>query len=70
MEKIVLFTIGGIVISLLITFLGLWFCLGKMGDIAKELSTSQVAMQPALDSFQRIATHLDTLCGGSGIKPV
>lgn len=61
--------VGGIVITVLIMFVGNWFVLSKMGDLIQQASTIQGANQPVVDSITRIATHLDNICGGSGIVP-
>jgi len=61
--------VGGIVLTVLIMFIGNWFVLSKMGDLITQASQMHSANQPIVDSITRIATHLDTICGGSGITP-
>jgi len=61
--------VGGIVICVLIMFIGNWFVLSKLGDLIEQANVIQTANAPVVESIKTIASHLDNICGGSGIIP-
>ena len=69
MEKVVMITIGGILLGILIMVVGNWFILSKMGDMMSEFAVAQSNFQPVADSMQTIASHLDQVCSGGGLTP-
>ena len=55
---------------LIVTFAGLWFILGKIGDIGSQLSATSEKFTIVADRFSTAMAHLDTMSsGGTGLIP-
>lgn len=56
-------------IFLIIMIIAIWLLMSKAGDLIQQASATADAYKPLAENMKTIASHLDNICGGSGIKP-
>ena len=61
--------VSGIVLTMLIMFIGNWFILDKIAEVSKSTSQNIEASAMVQEATKQIVSSLDNICGGSGISP-
>jgi len=59
---------GGLVITVIIMFIGNWFILDKIGDVMTTSTSNIEATERVAEMTKQIVSSLGNVCSGSGIK--